>query len=117
MNLKLNLIFQQFKRLAKEVHMVREPHGLQGRHGWQGPQARALPRFWVSIHSYKKQPVKKNWGRILGLAWLKFAVVFLNDVSFESLMVIILEVFNNSCTKTGSDSLLCVLICNTEYDF
>ena len=34
----LNLIFQQFKRLAKEVHMVREPHGLQGRHGWQGPQ-------------------------------------------------------------------------------
>ena len=35
----------------------------------------SLPRFWVSICSYNKQPVKKNWGRILGLAWLKFTVV------------------------------------------
>ena len=26
------------------------------------------------IRSYKKQLVKKIWGRILGLAWLKFAV-------------------------------------------
>ena len=25
----------------------------------------------------KKQPVKKNWGRILGLAWLKFTVASL----------------------------------------
>ena len=33
-----------------------------------------LPRFWVSICSYKKQPVEKIWGRILGLAWLIFAV-------------------------------------------
>ena len=31
----------------------------------------------VSIRSYKKQPVKKSWGRILGLAWLKFAVAAL----------------------------------------
>ena len=31
--------------------------------------------FGVSIHSYKKQPVKKI--RILGLAWLKFAVAAL----------------------------------------
>jgi hypothetical protein len=30
--------------------------------------------FWVSIGSYKKQPVKKIWARILGLAWLKFVV-------------------------------------------
>jgi hypothetical protein len=37
----------------------------------------ALPRFWVSICSYKKQPVKKIWGRILGLAWLKFTVASL----------------------------------------
>ena len=37
----------------------------------------SLPRFWVSIHSYKKQQVKKNWGRILDLAWLKFAVAAL----------------------------------------
>ena len=40
----------------------------------KAPKAWALPRFWVSIHTYKKQPVKKIWGRILGLAWLKFAV-------------------------------------------
>ena len=37
----------------------------------------SLPRFWVSIHSYKKQPVKKFWGRILDLAWLKFTVAAL----------------------------------------
>ena len=37
----------------------------------------SLPRFWVSIHSYKKQPVKKIWGRILDLAWLKFTMVAL----------------------------------------
>ena len=35
------------------------------------------PRFWVSLRSYKKQPVKKIWGRILGLVWLKFAVASL----------------------------------------
>ena len=40
----------------------------------KAPKAWALPRFWVSICSYKKQPVKKIWGRILVLAWLKFAV-------------------------------------------
>ena len=37
----------------------------------------SLPRFWVSIHCYKNQLVKKNWGRILDLAWLKFAVAAL----------------------------------------
>ena len=37
----------------------------------------SLPKFWVSIRSYKKQPVKKIWGRILDLAWLKFAVAAL----------------------------------------
>ena len=36
-----------------------------------------LPRFWVSIHSYKKQQAKKIWGRILDLAWLKFSVAAL----------------------------------------
>ena len=44
----------------------------------KAPKAWALPRFWVSILSYKKQPVKKNWGRILGLAWIKFAVAALS---------------------------------------
>ena len=38
-----------------------------------------------------------------------------SDVSFESLMVIILEVFNNNCSETGSDSLLCVLTCSAVY--
>ena len=37
----------------------------------------ALPRFWVSICSYKKQPVKNDLGKILDLAWLKFAVATL----------------------------------------
>ena len=37
----------------------------------------SLPRFCVSIRSYKKQPVKKICGRILDLAWLKFAVAVL----------------------------------------
>ena len=41
----------------------------------KAPKAWALPRFWVSIGSYKKQLVKKIWGRILGLALLKFSVV------------------------------------------
>ena len=43
-------------------------------------KAYALPRFWFSIRSYKKQPVKKNWGKILSLAWLKFAVAALINI-------------------------------------
>ena len=46
-------------------------------------KAWALPRFWVSICSYKKQPVKKIWGRILGLAWLRFALVPLVKTSMS----------------------------------
>ena len=53
-------------------------------HGWNRVMVRAamagkagkvwsMPRFWVSIHSYKKQSVKKFWDRILDLAWLKFS--------------------------------------------
>ena len=38
----------------------------------------SLPRFWVSIRFYKKQPIKKICGRILDLAWLKFAVAALH---------------------------------------
>ena len=37
----------------------------------------SLPRFWVSMRSYKKQLVKKIWGKVLDLAWLKFAVAAL----------------------------------------
>ena len=40
----------------------------------------SLPIFWVSMNSYKKQPVKTIWGRLLDLAWLKFAMVALNTV-------------------------------------
>ena len=52
---------------------------LQGRHATSGkaPKAWSLPRFWVSIRSYKKQLVKKTWVKILGLARLKFAVASL----------------------------------------
>ena len=45
----------------------------------KAPKAWALTSFWVSISSYKKQLVKKISGRILGLAWLKFAVVSLQS--------------------------------------
>ena len=48
---------------------------IKGATAGKAPKAWALPRFWVSIRSYKKQLVKKIWGRILGLAWLKFVVV------------------------------------------
>ena len=46
----------------------------------------SLPRFWVSIPSYKKQPVKKIWGKILGLAWLKFAVASLHSMITKGLL-------------------------------
>ena len=54
----------------------------------KAPKAWALPRFWVSICSYKKQLVKKTWGRIVGIAWLKFAVaslIFKHPQSLESM--------------------------------
>ena len=38
----------------------------------------SLPSFWVSIRFYKKQQVKKKWGRILDLSWLKFVGAALN---------------------------------------
>ena len=47
---------------------------VQYRGATAGKAPKILPRFWVSIRSYKKQLVKEIWGRILGLAWLKFVV-------------------------------------------
>ena len=41
----------------------------------------SLPRFWVSMPSYKKQLVKKILGRILDLALLKFAVAAMIYIS------------------------------------
>ena len=51
------------------------------------PKAWALPRFWVSIRFYKKQPVKKRWGRIQGLAWLKFAMAALDMIQQKCIYV------------------------------
>ena len=47
---------------------------IQGALAGKAPKAWTLPRLWVSIGSYKKQLVKKIWGRILGLVWLKFSM-------------------------------------------
>ena len=65
--MKIRALFQ------KGVHFIVNRAATAGK----ASKAWALPRFWVSIRSYKKQPIKKNWGRILGLAWLKFAVASL----------------------------------------
>ena len=43
----------------------------------KAPKAWALPRFWVSIRSYRKKQVKKIQGRKLVLAWLKYIVAAL----------------------------------------
>ena len=47
----------------------------------KAPKAWALHIFWVSIRTYKKQLSKKICGRVLGLAWLKFAVAALIEES------------------------------------
>ena len=58
------------------VYMVIVTLDVQGHHERQG-KVWSLPSFWFSICSYKKQQVKKIWGRILDLAWLKLTVVAL----------------------------------------
>ena len=50
---------------------VKDPTAGKAHKAW------AFPRFWVSICSYKKKPVKKILGKILGLDWLKFVVASL----------------------------------------
>ena len=53
----------------------------QGRHSSQGSQGLVLAYILCfNTLIYKKQPVKTIWGRLLDLAWLKFAVVALNTV-------------------------------------
>ena len=93
-----DLIFQLGYKTASSAHLAQsttENMQIRAATAGKADKVSSLPRFWVSIRSYKKQPVKKNWGRVLGLSWLKLAVAFLNDVSFESLRVMILEVFNS----------------------
>ena len=46
-------------------------HTIPGRHDNRGSQGLVL----AQMLGYKKQPVKNIWGRILDLAWLKFAVM------------------------------------------
>ena len=68
----------------------------------------SLPRFWISIHSYKKQPVKKFGGRILDLALLKFAVAALHNVKSTvkmSICVVFLENINFKTSKTSNAKL------------
>ena len=57
-----------------QVHRSRSARAARAAMDW------SLSRFWVSIRCYKKQPVKKIWGRILDLAWLKFALAALYNV-------------------------------------
>ena len=58
-------------RLHNFLPLVRQ----QGREQQQISTVRmSLSRFWVSMRSYKKQPVQIFLGRILDLTWLKFAV-------------------------------------------
>ena len=68
-------------------------------------KARALPKFWVSICSYKKQPVKKNWGRILDLAWLKLAVAALQKVCSLTLSLLIIALSDIVLIENGNHNL------------
>ena len=58
---------QQHHGIPSQKCFGQELHGVvyhyQGRHGSHGMAAKvwSLPKFWVSIRSYKKQPVKKIW--------------------------------------------------------
>ena len=65
----------------------KRPVPLQGHQGRQGQEPRFvfLPRFWVSIRSDKKQPVK-ILGTILDLVWLKFAIMSLHCFKIHSLL-------------------------------
>ena len=74
----------------------------------KAPKAWALPKFWVSIRFYKKQPVKKIWARILGLAWLKFAVAALILERFRLINLSQLPLFPglNFCLAFKSDKTL-----------
>ena len=70
------------------------------------PKTWALPRFWVSILSYKKQPVKKIGGRMLGLAWLKFAVAPLNVVACPATLFCELALLVSKHAKNASRTLV-----------
>ena len=77
---KKHLIFD-FQQRNRKYHLEYQVHYkfravMAGKAG----KVWSLPRFWASIPSYKKQPVKKFWGRLLDLAWLKFAAAALSQI-------------------------------------
>ena len=83
-----SFVFWKNWRYQKDISKLTDLYS-KGATAGKAPKAWALPRFWVSIHSYKKQPVKKIWGRMLGLALLKFNVapLYLNwifDMIFKA---------------------------------
>ena len=61
--------------MTKKVSIVNSIH--RAASAGKAGKVWSFPRFWVSIRSYKKQPVKKFWGRVLDLPLLKFAVAAL----------------------------------------
>ena len=63
----------------------------------------SLPRFWVSIRSFKKQSVKKIWGRILDLVWLKFDVAVL--ILFAAATLWFLDIIKSQTRGAVSDSI------------
>ena len=61
--------------LGKEGHVEAR---IRAATAGKAPKAWAMPRFWVSIHSYKIQSIKKKiGGKIFGHSWLKFAMAAL----------------------------------------
>ena len=60
----------------------------------KAPKAWALPRFWVSIRSYKKQPVKQIWGRIFAP---EFAYLLVSYISvLQTLKLNVQKRFNET---------------------
>ena len=73
-----------------------------------------MPRFWVSIHSYKKQPVKNYLGRILDIVWHELVVVALKAsliLKYGCIIFInIQEVCENLNFPTNLSSIITVTI-------
>ena len=57
----------------------------------------SFPRFWISIHPYKEQSIKKFWNRILDLAWLKFTVAVLGTHVWKKHLDFFRSPPNNIC--------------------
>ena len=68
--MKINEPLGIFKHHKKNKDLKPPYYYLQGCHDWQGPQSLDFGFQYVPIGNNQS----KNWGRILGLAWLKFAV-------------------------------------------